>query len=82
MNCEDVEVGFSLKADMSDAEIFHGGHGSKLHNLLDLICISKCLCHLLHFTMHAACQIFKHLIKNKTNWLLNYLVLCHLEKMC
>ena len=29
MNCEDVQLGFSLRPDMSEAEIFQGGHGSK-----------------------------------------------------
>ena len=41
MKCEDVQVGFSLRSNMSDAEIFHGGHGSKFHNLLRLYEITR-----------------------------------------
>ena len=41
MKCEDVQVGFSLKPNMSDAEIFHGGHGSKFHNLFSFSDLSS-----------------------------------------
>ena len=43
VNGEDVQVGFLLKPDMSDAEIYPEHHGRTLQILNSFLSIKKCL---------------------------------------